>query len=343
MRFESIRKETVVLNPLQKMKRRVIPSEIRKDPLTGRTARICHFMKLQWEKPDLEAIAAGTRKTCPFCPEHVLEKTPLFPEEILPEGRLIADDRVLFPNLAPYDSISCVAVMGAAHYVPMTGLTPEMIAGAFRLAIRFFERLDAVHHPESVYQMINWNYMPPAGSSIIHPHLQVFASSSAPNLMRMELEAAKAYKERTGTGFWEDLTAAEAASGERWLGKIGAVSWLGAYAPLGVAGDIIGVFDHAVTLRELTDADLLDMGEGLHRLMVGYDRMGIYSFNMNFFPGAAGDDFTRLHLVFSPRAFFNQALGTPDVGAGQKLFNETVCMAYPEEINARLKSDFEGN
>jgi len=47
MEFEAIRKETIMLNPQEDMAERRIPSEIRIDPLTGRTARICHFMKLQ--------------------------------------------------------------------------------------------------------------------------------------------------------------------------------------------------------------------------------------------------------------------------------------------------------
>ena len=59
MRFESRRKETILLNPREDMARKVIPSEIRKDPLTGRTARICHFMELRWEKPDFEAFFPG--------------------------------------------------------------------------------------------------------------------------------------------------------------------------------------------------------------------------------------------------------------------------------------------
>jgi hypothetical protein len=40
MQFEAQHKETVVLNPAKNMARRSIPSEIRSDPLTGRTARI---------------------------------------------------------------------------------------------------------------------------------------------------------------------------------------------------------------------------------------------------------------------------------------------------------------
>ncbi|MDQ1330558.1 MAG: UDPglucose--hexose-phosphate uridylyltransferase, partial [Thermodesulfobacteriota bacterium] len=44
--------------------------------------------------------------------------------------------------------------------------------------------------------------------------------------------------------------------------------------------------------------------------------------------------------LFSPRTFFNQALGTPDVGALRNLFNETLCMAFPEDIKDMLLPDF---
>jgi len=112
MKFEAIKKETVLKNPRTDFAEERIESEIRIDPLTGRTARICHFMKLQWEKPDLAAFAAGTESWCPFCGEKVLRLTPCFPADLIAEGRLRQDDMVLFPNLAPYDSISAVATFG---------------------------------------------------------------------------------------------------------------------------------------------------------------------------------------------------------------------------------------
>jgi galactose-1-phosphate uridylyltransferase len=341
MNLEARRKETVILNPVKNMERRAIPSEIRKDPLTGRTARICHFMKLQWEKPDFDALVSGTEQTCPFCPEKVMQITPCFPEEILPEGRLTAADMVLFPNIAPYDSLGAVATMGEQHYIPMLDFTVERIAGSFRLARDFFQRIEQIGHSESVYHIINWNYMPPAGSSLIHAHLQVFASSSAPNLMRQELEAARSYSREKGTNYWDDLVAYEISAGQRFLGSIGRSHWFTNYAPIGVAGDVLAVVDDVSSTLELTDEDLDHIADGLTRLMSAYDKMGIFSFNMNFFTGAQGDDFARFHLLFSPRTFFNQALGTPDIGALRNLFNETLCMAFPEEINTMLKPEFE--
>ncbi len=338
--FESVRKETRLLNPMNDMVPRTIASEIRRDPLTGRSARICHFMKLSWPKPDFDRLVAGTAEHCPFCPQKVQRVTPCFPEDLLPEGRLTAGDMVLFPNMAPYDSISAVAVLGAEHYLPMTAITVERMAAGFCLARDFFRRLEEISHPESVYHVVNWNYMPPSGSSIIHPHLQVFATSTAPNLMRQELAASAAYAQRTGGNYWDDLAAREEAEGRRYLGRLGRTHWLSAYAPMGVAGDVVAVVEDTCRTLDLTAQDLADIAEGLRRVMAAYDRMGIYSFNMNFFTGRSGDDHTRFHLVFSPRTFFNQALATPDVGALRNLFNESLCMAYPEEINELLRAEF---
>lgn len=340
MQFERIKKETIILNPQKEMAEQRIPSEIRLDPLTGRTARICHFMELKWEKPDFEALIAGTEAWCPFCGDRVLTVTPCFPKDLIPEGRLRKGDMVIFPNIAPYDSLGAVATISSRHYLPMTDIEPERLASAFGFALDFFRRIEASGHPESVYHLINWNYMPPAGSSLIHPHLQVFSTSSAPNLMRQELEASKRYQDHHGSNFWEDLVAAERQSDERYLGQIGRSHWMTSFAPLGVAGDVLAVVDEARGTLDLDEKDLLDLATGLVKVMGEYDKMGIYSFNMNFFTGAKTDDHFRFHLLFSPRTFFNQKLGTPDIGALRNLFNETLCMAFPEEINTLLKQGF---
>jgi UDPglucose--hexose-1-phosphate uridylyltransferase len=222
----------------------------------------------------------------------------------------------------------------------MTGFEPELMKKAFCLAMDFFRNVNQVGHPEAIYHLINWNYMPVAGSSLIHPHLQVFSTSSAPNMMREELEAAQNYMQTNGSNYWDDLVAAETANRERFLGRIGRTTWLSAYAPMGVSGDVLAVVDGVRSTLELTDDDLADIAEGLSRTMAAYDKIGIFSFNMNFFTGAQSDDFARFHLLFSPRTFFNQALGTPDIGALRNLYNESLCMAFPEEIKDMLVSEF---
>ena len=340
MKFEAIARKAVLLDPSDNLARKTIPNEIRRDPLTGKTSRICHFRELEWEKPDLNKLVAGTESWCPFCPDKVLKVTPCFPEEIIPEGRMTLGDKVLFPNIAPYDRLSAVATLGERHYVPMTDIKPWRIADGFRLAIKYFRHLEDIKHPESVYHLISWNYMPASGSSIIHPHLQVFASSFAPNFLREKLEAAKNYMDKHGSNYWDDLVAAEKENEERFLGEIGRTQWLTVFAPLGAVGDVTAVVPGIRSTLELTDQDLDDLAIGLTKLMAAYDRMGIYNFNMSFFSASFQDTHARFHLLFSPRIYFNPSIGTPDVAALGRMFGESVCMGFPEEINKLLKVEF---
>lgn len=341
MQFESLQKEAVLLDPTKDMKVKTIPIEVRTDPLTGRTSRICHFRLLKFEKPDLSRLIEASQNTCPFCPDKVLKLTPCFPADIAPDGRLSREDMVLFPNIAPYDGLGAVATLGSRHYLPMTEIEPQRIAGGIRLALDFYHRVRSIQHPEAVYYLLSWNYMPASGSSLIHPHLQVFASSTAPNQLREELQAAKAYWARTGVNYWDDLVAAEKADGSRYLGRIGRTDWLAGFAPFSVVGDVVAVAADCRTMLDLTDEDLDGIASGLAAAMAAYDKIGIYNFNVCFFPGSEQDDFARLHLVFSPRIYYNPVLATPDTTALRTLYNESICVGFPEDIAASVRVEFQ--
>jgi len=342
MKFEAVQKEAVILDPQNDMQPKKIRLEVRRDPLTGRCARISHFRALKWELPDIEKLVAGTEAWCPFCPDKVMHATPCFPSDIIPGGRLVEGDKVLFPNIAPYDALGAVATLGSRHYIPMAKIEPERIAAGFALACIFFERTRAIGHPESVYHLVSWNYMPASGSSLIHPHLQVFATSTPPNQLQAELRAAADYFSTRGSVYWDDLAASEKEHGRRYLGEIGRTRWLCAYAPFGAVGDVIGIVDEVSTTLEMTPADWQDLATGLTCAMAAYDRMGLYNFNVSIFPGRREDRHMRFHVVLSPRIYFNPALGTPDAAALRNLFGDSVCMAFPEDIAGQLKNEFSG-
>ncbi|MFO7709830.1 MAG: hypothetical protein R6V84_16820 [Desulfobacterales bacterium] len=339
--FAVTQKEAIILDPGNAMQKKTIPVEVRTDPLTGRTSRICHFRALRFEKPDLTRLIEASQATCPFCPDKLLALTPCFPAEIAPEGRFFREEMALFPNIAPYDGLGAVATLGRRHYIPMTEIEPERIANGLRLAMDFFERVHAIRHPEGVYYLLSWNYMPASGSSLIHPHLQVFASSTAPSQLREELTAARAYASLHAANYWDHLVAVEKADGSRYLGRMGRIDWLASFAPFGVAGDVVGVVADARTMLDLNGEDVTGIAKGLTAAMAAYDKMGIYNFNVCFFPGAEADGFARLHLVFSPRIYYNPALSTPDTTALRTLYNESVCVGFPEEIAAAVRAEFQ--
>jgi galactose-1-phosphate uridylyltransferase len=90
----------------------------------------------------------------------------------------------------------------------------------------------------------------------------------------------------------------------------------------------------------LSETDLADLALGLTRAMAAYDQMGLYSFNVCVFPGAEPDRFARLHVVFSPRIYYNPTLHTPDTTALRTLYGEGICAAFPEEIAGMLRPHF---
>jgi galactose-1-phosphate uridylyltransferase len=341
MKFEATRKEALILDPANAMQPKAIPVEVRVDPLTGRTARISHFMRLHWKKPDLAKLVAGTEATCPFCPDRVLKVTPCFPADLAPDGRFFRGDQVLFPNLAPYDGLGAVATLGSRHYIPMAEVEPARIASGLLLAMDFYRRVRAIGHPESVYHLLSWNYMPASGSSLIHPHLQVFASSTAPNQLRTELAAAQAYFLANGRTYWDDLVEAERREGRRFIGRLGRISWLANFAPFGVAGDVVAVVDDCRVILDLSEEDVAAMARGLTAAMAAYDKLGIYNFNVCFFPGAEQDRFARLHMVFSPRIYYNPILAAPDTTALRTLYDESICVGFPENIAATIQPEFQ--
>ena len=340
MEFDKVQKETTILDPQNDMQPKKILLEVRRDPLTGRQTRISHFRKLQWDLPDLDSIVAGTESWCPFCPDKVMQATPCFPEEVLPGGRIVLGDKVLFPNIAPYDALGAVATLGSQHYIPMAAIEPERIANGIELACLFFERTSAIGHPESIYHLISWNYMPASGSSLIHPHFQVFATSSPPNRLQAESKAAENYFSKNGSVYWDDLVAIEKNNGKRYLGDIGRTHWFAAFAPLGAVGDVVGVVDDINTTLEMQPDDMMDVATGLTRAMKAYDKFGLYNFNVSIFPGRKGDRHMRLHVVFSPRIYFNPSLGTPDSAALRAMLGDSVCMALPEAIAEKISPEF---
>ncbi|HTN67603.1 MAG TPA: hypothetical protein VL051_15625 [Burkholderiaceae bacterium] len=245
--FRSEKKLTALLDPRRDFARTEIESEIRFDPLSGDSARICHFTGLTPQAPDMAALAATTRANCPFCVEQVNRVTPRFTPEFLQDfaapGSAVADGRLqrggatLFPNLFPYDDISAIAAMSQAHYLESAQLPATVVADTVKLARDFFAHClrRNLANAES-YGLLTWNYLPAAGGSQMHPHMQVALTAHPGNRLARELAAESAYQQRHGRPYAADLLAAE-RDGPRWLVADAAAAWLVPYAPTGVMSD----------------------------------------------------------------------------------------------------------
>jgi galactose-1-phosphate uridylyltransferase len=319
-----------------------VESEIRYDPLTGESSRICHFSLPSAPPPDISAIVAARRPSCPFCPERVTTVTPRFPDSLVPGGRFRRGEAVIFPNLFPYDDLSAVLVPGPEHLVE-AGDVPEALVSSGLAAARDFlaatvPRLGSAGAP---YGLVTWNHMPPAGGTQIHPHMQVVATSEPGNAIRRELAAEQARLEARGRPFAPDLLDAEEAAG-RVVGRTGDWTWVVPFAPVGVLGDCRAVIPGKATVLDLTDDDVSAFAVGLRKVLRGFARSGLWSFNLSFFPDRTGERSGRhaLSARLLPRLYLDPVLHVPDANYLTLLLGEHFCMAWPEEVAARLRREF---
>ncbi|NMB34749.1 MAG: hypothetical protein GX989_00505 [Firmicutes bacterium] len=339
LKFEKKTVSTDLLDPRENFQHRTIKTEIRFDPLTGETSRLAHFGMIKPLKEDYSAWDnPENRSRCPFCPENIEKATPRYPSSLLPDGRLRRGQTTILPNLSPYDQFSALAIMSTAHVVTLDKMTAPLLKDAFGASFEFLRRVTALEDAP-LYQFIIWNYMPPSGGGLIHPHLQVISSSSPGNLYRKTLKKSKAYFRRFGRNYWQDLCAAEKKRGVRFAGQVGGGFWLTPFAPLGVLGEFMVIFPEIRTLFELDDKALQDLIAGMERLFAYFQSTEITSFNMGLYFAPAGEtrDYFSLHARFIPRTPLNLEHKAPDTNALQVALQEPYSVLHPEIQCTELK------
>ncbi len=311
-------------------------TEIRHDPLTGRSSRILD-MGFSPERPDVEGMVERFRSGFnPFAPDKREEVTPRFLEEVegIPGGRLRRGEALVVPNLFPYDRYSAVTVLSDTDFVPMDGFSEGLLVDAFGADMEYLRRVRETDGDELRHYSINWNYMPLAGGSLVHPHHQLIASPAPTNYLKDVEEGLARY----GGRYFGDLVAAE-EGGERWVGQEGGISWLTGFAPMGHI-DVLGVFSGRASLFDLTDEDLAALSRSLLRIFAYLEAEGFASFNFALYGLEGAEDF-EVHCRLSPRFLLSNALGTSDINYFETSHSESLAFFFPEASAGALRGHFE--
>jgi UDPglucose--hexose-1-phosphate uridylyltransferase len=327
----------ILVNPNNGFAREELPFEIRHDPLTGETGRIFE-LPFRAEKPDLEAtVKKSLEFFCPFCPENLEKSTSLFPEEMISGGRIREGEATLIPNMIPFDQYAGVSILSHRHYVPMEALTPQAMRDGFTAAIRFI-RAVCEHDAKVTWFSLNWNYFPPAGSSIVHPHLQPNCGELPPNQLRLQLERCAGYRDRTGRTFWDDFVEAEEKKQERYVGRTGPVTWIMSFVPWGFVPDVSCVFAEGVSLMNMDESRLMSFLDGLSRVFACFRQQNIYSFNLSLFSMREEAGF-RTNGRVCPR-LHPRPIGNSDISYLQMLHKEPYAARRPETVCRELREFF---
>lgn len=335
--FSRTKNESVYLDPRSNFEPRTVHSEIRRDPLTGQVSRIFPFRKLILHRHDWTPfVEESKQKFCPFCPEVMDKVTPMFPPAITDQGRIKVGNAVAIPNLNPYEKHAAVVIMSQRHYIPMPEIDVQLMVDSFRAGLTYLQKAAAADPDGARYGSINWNYMPYAGGSLIHPHLQVLAGAEPCTYDRNLITASARYARTNGSNYWTDLVETEKSRGDRYIGKTGRAHWLCAFAPRHV-GDILGIVPGKKTIDDLTDQDLADLAAGLKMVIDYYDRCNIVSFNAALYFARAEDEGFTAHARIVGRFTIFPLVGS-DITHMQVLHDDPWTVILPEVMAEDIKA-----
>jgi len=342
--FKKSIKQARILSPLKNFKEDSITFEYRTDPLTGRNTTVIkgmlsYFSKfLVSDEELLNSLIEETRANCPFCPESVRDKTPMFTPDFLTEGRIFVGDAVVIPNLIGHAERSVLVVLSKEHHLKLEAFTPKLLFDAFKGGSLYLKRLSEAE-PSIRFPVFIFNYLPPAGSSILHPHMQVLVRDRPFYLAGLMLEKSKVYYEINGSSYWSELTSTEKSREERYLFETNGVDWLVPYAPLRGISEVQAIVRGKSSLLELSDKEWLGIAEGLSKILSFYSKDGYISFNAIIVSGPMDKhlDYFDVNLRVIGRPGI-QRLGFTDAWALPYLLWDGEALEEPEQLAERIKS-----
>jgi galactose-1-phosphate uridylyltransferase len=333
--------EAVFLDPYNEFKEKRLSIEKRTDPLSGLIGRLVTFRFRLPEAVDLNpTIEKSLNVLCPFCPDQVEKRTPKLLPSLAEEGRLVREEALLVPNFFPYEPNSAVIRLTETHCLSMAEFTADVLLDGIMVSVDYMKRIYG-NNPAVRYGSINWNYMPPAGGGLVHPHLQTVASSLPTRYTDQLMKNSARYFRNEGKIFWEDYIEEEETREERFMGRIGRVSFLSPFVPANMMGEVMAIFEGQQTAWEDTEGYASSFCDGLTRTLRCWSDLHFTSFNMTLYLFFEPEEGAWSIARIVPRVAI-QPLGTSDVNYYEKLHGETFCVFSPENMCSRLLPYFDG-
>ena len=340
--FKKVEKRQRILNPTKNFAEQETVFEYRTDPLTGRNTTVVKDMLgyvakfLVSDKTLLDSLLEQSKATCPFCPENIMTMTPVFPLEFLEEGRISNGDTVVVPNIGGHAEKSVLAVLSRQHHLKLTEFVPKLLVDGFEGGMAYLRRLmETPSAPQ--FPVFIFNYLPPAGSSIFHPHMQILVRDRPFFLVKLMLDKSKFYFRKTGKSFWSDLLDKE-RTGDRYLSNIEGVEWIVPFAPLRGMNEVQAIVRGKSQLLELGSDEWNGLAKGISGILEFYENQGYSSFNIILMSGPLTKhlDYFDVNLRIVSRPGVQMTCFT-DAWAAPYLLWDGEAVETPEQLAKRIR------
>lgn len=142
---------------------------------------------------------------------------------------------------------------------------------------------------------------------------------------------------RNGRNYWQELIETEKELGERFVVENGSLALVASYSPRGFR-EIQFIFKNVNCFSNLNTQQIKDFAETITKVLRGYKKMGVGSFNLITFSGAIGEqsEYYSLHAKIISRPF-PQGVYTNDTGTFERLQDEWVIEFRPEDVAKSLR------
>jgi len=293
--------ESIVVNGIERH------VEIRWDEIFERYCRIIDRVGL--ESGVVEDFSDKIGEDCIFCHP---EKVAKFDKELkdMPTENEYA---FIFPNINPYAKYSSVCAF-KKHFMSLGEFTPEVIKANLELSVEYIKKVRKIDDVR--YASINWNYLMPAGASILHPHMQTIVDWLPTSYMKKISRNEK---------FYEYIS--KEIKGERYIGKIEDVHLFVPFAPFGF-NEVFGFID-----KNFEDG-IDDISIAVSNVLSYYENISRNSFNFSLY--YSFDDEFPLHFRMITRQNMSKYYRN-DAMFFERLHFETILERKPEEVAKEIR------
>lgn len=260
--------------------------EYRWDPLTSRLSVICPHLKEKWtdfysirDEAWLETMIEDSRENCPFCHPLIDRVAAKFSPEQLDNETLTVDGVRVFPNLYPRTDFEAVITSPDVHYLMLDEFDTDLLYKFLTAALNCIKQAYR-KNAKLLYPVIGGNYLPPAGASLVHYHMQLSMQEYPFESIRALIDASERYANTENTNFWLDLMNMNI---EREITRKNSLYWYTPFAPTGFC-EVRAIITKPNFLR-FTGEDIADLAEGLSAILSYYHDHGFASFNFTLYSG----------------------------------------------------------
>ncbi len=293
--------------------------QYRTDHLTGLRCRISpDRLKRQI---DQSLYLTSSADGCPFCHDAVMTVTPTFPDG----SRITRGESVTFPNLFPFGEGHIVTVLTREHAV--MNFSRQQIVDGLLSQIEGLRKTDG-------YASINWNFLPSAGASLVHPHMQGLSDSQPSRIAEIFINASEQYRKKNGRNYWDIVRDQERSSDRYLFGD--EILWSAHAVPVGER-EVRGILPVSALEEMENYTDLL--ARGILEVISLYRELGTFAFNMSVFFDKFGNDHGfRAFCSMISRINPNPS-STSDSAFMERLHLEPVIMTLPEDLGKFYKRE----